>query len=397
MPKRIKEINDEISRCQLQLSALESAGETDVLCKFLGAGLSAHSIEYVRIDTLQYEITLHGRNIRVVCDEAFTTTEDKLSKIFSMKGFVDWCNSIDKAFFDESNYQFTKIIVQSIDLFGPRVGFLKLCTDLKRKDPRKGWVIVPSIMLIRGGAVAILVVLHSEETGQLFCPITIQTRFPAGKQSFKEIFAGMLDDSGNLLSVAGKELKEEAGISTGEGELIDMIGAAGLKYEGIPGLYPSVGGCDEYLGYFLHRTVMPLAKIKELDGKMTGVLEEGEEIKLKLVEMKDLAKECPDMKTFTALYLYSRIPDLVKLPPEFVQEIKLNPAQLTLVRNLASVIQRKKFDIRVNEAYVRTYVQQVNNIKNFTTSLKLSRLLKGVDGLSTEEFQNLRDWAKDQP
>ena len=57
----------------------------------------------------------------------------------------------------------------------------------------------------------------------------------------------------------------------------------------------------------LYEKVMSKEKIEELEGKCTGNIEEGEEIKLKIVPLNKLAETCPDMKTLTALYLYRRI------------------------------------------------------------------------------------------
>ena len=69
----------------------------------------------------------------------------------------------------------------------------------------------------------------------------------------------------------------------------------------------SVGGCDEFLKFCLYEKVMSKEKIEELEGKCTGNIEEGEQIKLKIVPLNKLAETCPDMKTLTALYLYRRI------------------------------------------------------------------------------------------
>jgi hypothetical protein len=47
-------------------------------------------------------------------------------------------------------------------------------------------------------------------------------------------------------------------------------------------------------------------QLEELQNKCTGALEEGENIKLKVVPFDRLAEHSPDMKTLSALYLYEQ-------------------------------------------------------------------------------------------
>jgi ADP-sugar diphosphatase len=115
----------------------------------------------------------------------------------------------------------------------------------------------------------------------------------------------MLDDSGDFVGVAQKEMKEETGIEVKEKDMVDLIKYTGLHHD--RGLYASVGGCDEFLKFFLCEHDMSQNEISKLQGKLTGNMEEGESIKIKIVLLKDLADTCPDMKTMTALYLYRRL------------------------------------------------------------------------------------------
>lgn len=56
---------------------------------------------------------------------------------------------------------------------------------------------------------------------------------PAGQYTL-ECPAGMLDEDGNFIGVAAKELKEETGLEIEEKKLIPL-----------GSIYPSPGGCDE--------------------------------------------------------------------------------------------------------------------------------------------------------
>ena len=89
---------------------------------------------------------------------------------------------------------------------------------------------VPGIVFMRGGAVAILVVLF-DETGTRRVLICKQPRVPCGQSAFPEIPAGMLDGEGKFSGVAAKELQEETGLVITE----DEVCSNGIK----PSLDPS--------------------------------------------------------------------------------------------------------------------------------------------------------------
>ena len=119
-----------------------------------------------------------------------------------MKAFKEWCLNIDPEYIVQS------IDVQSIDMFGPRVGFLKFKASVTDHDGS----VVPSIVFMRGAAVAILMILRCDEDGEQYTILTVQSRFPTGKHAFPDIPAGMTDGDGNFGGVAAKELEEETGI-----------------------------------------------------------------------------------------------------------------------------------------------------------------------------------------
>lgn len=70
-------------------------------------------------------------------------------------------------------------------------------------------------------------------------------------------------------------------------------------------MYPSAGGCDEFISIFMHERQVPRAQLSEWSGKLTGLKEEGERITLKLVRLEDLWKEGRrDAKCLAALALW---------------------------------------------------------------------------------------------
>jgi 8-oxo-dGTP pyrophosphatase MutT (NUDIX family) len=141
--------------------------------------------------------------------------------------------------------------------------------------------------------------------------LTIQPRIAAGSLAFAEIPAGMLD-GGTFSGGAAKELKEETGLELREDELIDMTALTAASPSNYTSeslqkaLYPSPGGCDEYIPIFLCRKRIARAQLEELQGKLTGLRDEGEKITLKIIRLEDLWREgCRDGKTLAAWALYS--------------------------------------------------------------------------------------------
>jgi ADP-sugar diphosphatase len=142
--------------------------------------------------------------------------------------------------------------------------------------------------------------------------LTIQPRIAAGSLAFAEIPAGMLDDGGTFSGGAARELKEETGLEVREDELIDLTALAAAQSQSMSGeslqqaMYPSPGGCDEYIPLFLCRKRIAREQLEELQGKLTGLRDDGEKITLKIVRAEDLWKEgCRDGKTLAAWALYS--------------------------------------------------------------------------------------------
>ena len=117
------------------------------------------------------------------------------------KPFTDWLASVDTTRFTVNSIHF-----QSVDMFGPRVGFVKFKCAVTDSQGN----FIPGIIFARGGAVAVLAILECE--GEHHVVVTVQPRLATGSFEFVEICAGMLDGSGNFAGVAAKELDEELGI-----------------------------------------------------------------------------------------------------------------------------------------------------------------------------------------
>ena len=280
------------------------------------------------------EVTIKGQAVPVTGPEKITkpdgTTVDVTALALASGPFKQWVAAMDAK---GGSMRVKAITIQGVDMFGPRVGFCKFKADVELDG-----LFVPGIVFMRGGAVAILVVLVNQEDGTEHALLTRQARVPIGWESFPEIPAGMLDGSGNFAGVAAKEMQEETGIVMEPRELIDMTGlayggaandaaaadaspspqtGAGAAAAAFPGMFPSPGGCDEFIRLFCYRKKLPAAELAALQGKATGLREEGELIKLQVVPLPSLWRTTSDAKTLSALLLYQNLLAEGAISPDF--------------------------------------------------------------------------------
>ncbi|XP_030945567.1 nudix hydrolase 14, chloroplastic-like isoform X1 [Quercus lobata] len=190
-----------------------------------------------------------------------------------------------------------RVLLQGVDMFGERVGFLKFKADIVDKETGKK---VPGIVFARGPAVAILILLESE--GETYAVLTEQVRVPVGRLSL-ELPAGMLDDDkGDFVGTAAREVEEETGIHLNLEDMIDLT--AFLEPSTGCRVFPSPGGCDEEISLFLYRGHVDREIITQLQGKETGLRDHGELIKVRVVSYKNLWRMTADSKVLMAIALY---------------------------------------------------------------------------------------------
>nr|POF26553.1 nudix hydrolase 14, chloroplastic [Quercus suber] len=190
-----------------------------------------------------------------------------------------------------------RVLLQGVDMFGERVGFLKFKADIVDKETGKK---VPGIVFARGPAVAILILLESE--GETYAVLTEQVRVPVGRLIL-ELPAGMLDDDkGDFVGTAAREVEEETGIHLNLEDMIDLT--AFLEPSTGCRVFPSPGGCDEEISLFLYRGHVDKEIITQLQGKETGLRDHGELIKVRVVSYKNLWRMTADSKVLTAIALY---------------------------------------------------------------------------------------------
>ncbi len=232
-------------------------------------------------------------------------TQDQVGKFLNeFLPFKRWLNRMN----NEPRFNLRSLELQTVDMFGPRIGFAKFKTEILNEVNKP----IPGIVFMRGGAVSILVILTCENVD--YTILTIQPRVPIGEFECAELPAGMIDNDHNFIGVAAKELKEETGIEIRQEQLVDLGQLAwGDNFQG---LLPSAGGCDETIKMFLYRTNITREQLDNIEGRATGVLEEGETIKLKVVRLDELWENTSDCKALSSLLLYEKLKISGRLPAQ---------------------------------------------------------------------------------
>ncbi|KAI1506029.1 hypothetical protein F5X99DRAFT_177850 [Biscogniauxia marginata] len=297
-------------------------------------------------------ITLKSPPVEVTLPEGLTE-----EKLLAFAPFNNWLRTLTRSLslqatqpahpFHADPYALRSVAVQSYDLFGgSRVGFLKLRADVSNGAGEA----LPGAVFLRGASVAMLIMLIPEGGGndndndnvplassagvggsakvsreeeERYVLLTVQPRVPAGSLSFVELPAGMVDEGGSdssshgaatFAGAAAREIEEELGLTISTEQLTCLSSLAATpatavekeEDEGLPwAMYPSAGGCDEYVPIYMHERRVPRAQLAEWTGRLTGLREHGERITLRLVPLRDLWREgARDAKCLAALALW---------------------------------------------------------------------------------------------
>ena len=175
--------------------------------------------------------------------------------------------------------------------------FIKLeaqATDLEGKRQH-------GIVLLRGGAVGVLVVLICE--GERYLLLVDQPRFPLAERHSLEIVAGILDKSDDPVEIALDELREEGQIEARAEELIDLTG---FWQADSTGFAASCGLLDETIRLYALEREVDRATLDAMNGKDQDYQEEGEWIRTVVLPYEQAARRFQDGKCFVALFLYER-------------------------------------------------------------------------------------------
>ena len=231
------------------------------------------------------------------------TSDLNKNQLLSFPAFKTWINTLQHSLDTQKNkshtfhsapYKLRKIDIQAVDYFGgERIGFIKLKAEISNDKGEK----LPGSVFLRGGSVGMMLILQPDDVpanteDEKHVILTLQPRIPAGSLSLAELPAGMLDDSGTFSGGAAKEIEEETGMKIPAEHLINMTeialpkGTSDDEEQLQQGVYPSAGGCDEFVPLFLWQKRIPREQMKEWQGKLTGLRNHGEKITLMLCPLE---------------------------------------------------------------------------------------------------------------
>jgi ADP-sugar diphosphatase len=256
-------------------------------------------------------LTNHVTEEQLMSWSPFTNWAKTLKESLEMQTQLD--HTEEKHPFHEFPYTVRSVDIQAVDWFGKKLGFVKLTAKIQNEATPKPQTL-PGAVFLRGGSVAMLMILRpSDSNSERWVVMTDQPRIPAGSLRFWEIPAGMIDDDTDDFSgTAAKEIKEETGLVVPRRELINLteLALAGTRIdEGLEAaMYPSPGGCDEFIAIFLWEKVMDRQEIENMKGKLTGIRKQGERITVRILDYEDLWKVgARDAKTLAAWSLYEAL------------------------------------------------------------------------------------------
>jgi ADP-sugar diphosphatase len=224
-------------------------------------------------------VTINGIIVPIFADPLIN-----LGLVTNFIPFKTWISNVDPSI------NINKIVIQSVDMFGPRIGFMKY-----QVFGNVNGIPLPGVVFSRGNSVAVLPVLKLKDTPLRYVICTEQYRMPAGKKMI-EIPAGMMDNDDNFVGVAAKEMTEETGIIMNKTDLVELTSDL---------VFPSIGACDEGMKIMYYTKEVTAEYLEKLNGKLTGSVEENEVIQLKLIPYEDLYN-ISDMKALSAMLLLER-------------------------------------------------------------------------------------------
>jgi ADP-sugar diphosphatase len=254
-------------------------------------------------------------------DEAILVTHpDGLTQeqIEGFPAFQNWIKTFKKSLtmqkyqnhpYHEDLYTLRSINILSFFLVGLKenrsVLFLYLETIVANKNEKK----LPGVVFLRGGSVAILIILRpSDSYDERYVVMIEQPRVAAGSLRFMEIPAGILDPTVGFKNPATQKLWDVVGLVLKEEDLTNMTDLA-LKDQSTDELlpaamYPSVGGCDEYVKIYLWEREMDRMEIDALRTQFSGSRSD-DNVAVRLLSYENLLQVgARDGKTLAAWALY---------------------------------------------------------------------------------------------
>lgn len=143
-----------------------------------------------------------------------------------------------------------------------------------------------NIVFIRGGSVAVLIIIEVENEDEPYVLMCSQVRIPSG-DIISELPAGMLDASSNVTLVALKEIEEETGLKLNTHDL-----------QSLGSFFPSPGGCDEEISLFFTKKTISQRLFQQKKDIVFGEIinEHDEGIRLNFIKVSEVEAKFKEIK-----------------------------------------------------------------------------------------------------
>eukprot|EP00164_Ancoracysta_twista_P013047 GFYU01020678.1.p1 GENE.GFYU01020678.1~~GFYU01020678.1.p1 ORF type:complete len:254 (+),score=54.40 GFYU01020678.1:72-833(+) len=242
----------------------------------------------------ELQLTILGQVVHVVTNN-MTLADCK--EVLRWHCFKDWVRNIET-----TQWSVTKITFESVTKSEDnKLLFVKFDATIYADEGGQRTKL-PGTVYLRQQALAILIVITCED--EEYTILTKRPRVPVGKDGFPEIPAGMIDKNGDVGPPAN--LKEKCDIQIEPKNMVDLTYLAyGDKW---PGMYPSAGGCNEFVRLFLYRDSWDRQNLDALEQRLFH------DNSFNIVPLADVWRETPDGKTFSAWALYTAMRDAGILP-----------------------------------------------------------------------------------
>jgi hypothetical protein len=203
----------------------------------------------------------------IIITSKYPHIEDKLNAIVHAPKFRKWAKNIK-----QDKIKINEFVITDVDFIGSispsNLDFLKGYGIIS--DIRTGNKIISNIAFIKGGTVAVLIIVTIKETKEKKVILSKQLRFPTGDDLI-EACCGMIDDQVEDSEIEGaifKKLREEADFDVKSYDLI-YLGK----------IIPSGGTCDEVIECRAWETTITLAEYNKKMNTAFGNINESIQLK----------------------------------------------------------------------------------------------------------------------
>eukprot|EP00301_Raphidiophrys_heterophryoidea_P020987 c5544_g1_i1.p1 GENE.c5544_g1_i1~~c5544_g1_i1.p1 ORF type:complete len:307 (+),score=44.98 c5544_g1_i1:58-978(+) len=264
--------------------------------------------EYPVFNCVEIHDQLHELKASVFFLECEGTDANTVQKGLKSDMFQEWREAISQ----NDRMVVTAVIFQCI-IFdeADKIKFLKIDSKCYNVADYVAWLqgtvpkigAIPGISFMKGPTISVLIIIPEDED---YTILAVHPRVAVAELRVPEIPSGHFSPSGEFSGPVAQLIDKTLQFKIDMKNLVDLTQLAfGDSFRGV---YPSAGGCDEYVRLFLYRHEgATKEQLKIWKQKCTGKMDDSNPLALKLCLLSDLWKESPDAKSLTALGIFTRL------------------------------------------------------------------------------------------